>query len=65
MTQPVYIRHFPSENEADAAMRTKNQTNCEPSWMWVLVEGPDDGQWSVMDLRGAIEGRFDYRWAAR
>ena len=28
----------------------------------VLVDGPGDGEFTVMSLRDAIEGEFTYRW---
>ena len=30
--------------------------------LMVLVEGPDDGDWTVMDIRDAIEHEFAYTW---
>ena len=29
----------------------------------VLVDGPDDGEFTVMSLRDAIANEFTYRWA--
>lgn len=30
----------------------------------VIVEGPEDGEWSVMPLQDAIDSDFAYSWVA-
>ena len=51
-----------SEEEARDLMRDRNRTRRGKTDLSVVVEGPDDGQWTVMDLRDAIESGFSYSW---
>ena len=32
---------------------------------YVVVDGPEDGQWTVMGILDAIENEFPYSWRAR
>ena len=61
--QTGYLRHFPRVADAERAARTKNAANRMPGWLFVVVDGPEDGA-TVMDLPSAIAGEFLYRWAA-
>jgi hypothetical protein len=47
-------RMFAGPNNGVAARRT----------LWVVVDGPVDGQFTVMTVEDAIEGEFTYRWIA-
>ncbi len=53
-------------NEAEAvdAMRARNRAAVANgrSDMYVLVDGPEDGEFTVMPLADAVEGEFLYRW---
>ena len=60
MTRPMMT--FRSEDDARRLMVTRNLTRRDRSAIAVLVEGPDDGEWTVMDLRDAIENGFSYSW---
>ena len=63
--QPEYLKTLPTRAAADAWMRMKNTANRMPGWLFVLVDGPEDGAASVMDIRSAIDGEFLYSWSAR
>lgn len=55
MKQPAYLRCF---NEKAAALEwgvLKNQVNRAPHWRWVIVDGPAEDTWCVVDLDTAIE----------
>lgn len=56
------MRTFTSEDEARRLMVNRNHTRRGKTDLTVLVDGPDDGEWTVMDLRDAIEGGFLYSW---
>jgi hypothetical protein len=50
------------ERDALQRMRLMNQSRRGRTELSVMVDGPDDGEFTVMDLRDAIEGGFGYRW---
>lgn len=57
---------YPSRDEAHAAMLAKNRANAAAGnrrELVVLVDGPDEGEATVMPLRDAIEAEFLYEWA--
>ena len=62
-TETTTLRRFQSQDEADAYMRRKNRTHRDgDGQVFCLLEGPDAGEWTVMDLRSAIETELPYRW---
>ena len=50
------------ESEARALMVSRNRTRRGRTELTVMVEGPEDGEFTVMGLRDAVEGGFAYRW---
>jgi len=50
------------EDEARRLMASRNRTRRGRTDLAVMVDGPGDGEFTVMDLRDAIEGGFAYRW---
>lgn len=53
-----------NEEQAVRIMRSRNRaaaTSRRPDW-FVLVDGPADGEFTVMDLRDAVEAGFGYSW---
>jgi hypothetical protein len=50
------------ENEARHLMVFRNRSRRGRTDLTVIVDGPDDGEFTVMDLRDAIENEFAYRW---
>lgn len=64
MRQPSYLKSF---NEKAAAFQwavLKNQSNRVPYWRWVVVDGPEDETWCVVDLDTAIEQGLGYQLAS-
>ncbi len=53
---------FKNEDEARRLMVSRNQTRRGRTELAVLVDGPRDGEFTVMSLRDAIDGGFAYRW---
>ena len=51
-----------NEDEAVEIMRRRNRAAGSP--VFVLVDGPEDGEFSVMPLAEAIDSGFAYRWEA-
>lgn len=49
-----------SESAASDLVRRVNR--CNSGITAVVVDGPDDGEFTVMDLRDAIDNEFLYRW---
>jgi hypothetical protein len=60
--QATFIRTFENESEAEDFMTMKNRVNRVASWIWVLVEGPEDN-FAVVDLSTAIEMNVPYKWS--
>lgn len=63
------MKTYETEAEARLAMTGHNQAIAAHSGrfrysrLWVMVEGPSDKEFSVMDIREAIENDFTYSWA--
>lgn len=50
------------EDEARRLMVSRNRTRRGRTDLTVMVDGPGEGEFTVMDLRDAINGGFAYRW---
>ena len=50
------------ETEARERMVFMNRARRGRTELSVMVDGPNDGEFTVMDLRDAIESEFAYRW---
>lgn len=53
-----------NEDLAVEIMRNRNRVAAasrRPE-LFVLVDGPEDGEYTVMSLREAVDGEFLYRW---
>lgn len=59
----TYIKTFSNEDAAHDHMRMKNRVVVDGT-LFCLVDGPDD-QYSVVDLKTAIELGGPYTWATR
>ena len=57
------IKTFKSEATAHDIARVRNGRGRRVEW--VVVEGPDDSEWSVMSLRDATENGFCYAWSGK
>jgi hypothetical protein len=55
------MKTFTSKHKASDFMRMKNQTAVKPS-LNVMVDGPDDLEFTVMPLKEAIDMGFSYEW---
>lgn len=55
------MKTFTAEQKARDFMRMKNRTAVKPSPN-VLVDGPDDLEFTVMPLKEAVEMGFSYEW---
>ena len=60
-TTTLQMRTTHDENEAHRIARSRNG---ERNLDWVVVEGPEDQEWTVMRINDAIEGDFRYSWRA-
>jgi hypothetical protein len=60
----IDMKTFASEEEAVRYMKTINQARRKAgnNNIVVLVPGPDDGEFTVMELQEAIDGNFGYSW---
>jgi hypothetical protein len=61
------MKTYTDESQAYNAMRDLNRAMVAADNtrdLLVLVDGPEDGQWTVMELKEAIAGEFTYRWAS-
>jgi hypothetical protein len=58
------FRTFDNEGEALQFMQDINRARLAASKtdIVVLVDGPDDGEYTVMELADAVDGGFAYRW---
>lgn len=55
------MRTYTDTDHAETIMRQRNRhATGDPT---VMVDGPDEGQVTLMPLREAIEHGFPYRWA--
>jgi hypothetical protein len=50
------------ENAARDLMLIRNRSRRGRTDLTVMVDGPGDGEFTVMDLRDAIDNEFLYRW---
>ena len=55
-------RTFSKESDALAWMVLLNRSRRGRTDLSVIVDGPNDDEFTVMDLRDAIENDFLYRW---
>jgi hypothetical protein len=55
------MKTFTSEQKASDFMRMKNRARVN-SDVSVLVDGPDDLEFTVMPLKEAVEMGFSYEW---
>ncbi len=60
----IDMKTFEEEAEAVQYMRTINKARkkANNNDIVVLVDGPADGEFTVMELKEAIESGFAYRW---
>jgi hypothetical protein len=60
------MKTYSNETEAETAMRSANRARraVRNYSMTVLVDGPGENEWTVMELSDAIAEGFFYRWAA-
>ncbi len=54
------MKTFTAEQKARDFMRMKNRTAVKPCH--VMVDGPDDLEFTVMPLKEAVEMGFSYEW---
>ena len=59
----IRMQTTPDENEARSVMISWNRARHGKTNMAVMVEGPEEGEFTVMDLRDAVDGGFFYSWA--
>lgn len=52
-----------SLDAAERAMRLRNRSRGLNAELTVLVDGPGDGEYTIMGVRQAIENDFAYRWS--
>ena len=53
---------YTNEEEARDMMRRLNSTRIGRMDVWVIVDGPGDGEFTLMTQREAIDGEFMYCW---
>jgi hypothetical protein len=59
------MRTVANEDQARTLMVSRNRARCDRREdISVMVEGPGDGEWTVLNLRDAIAAGFLYRWEA-
>jgi hypothetical protein len=56
------MKTFTSEQKASDFMRMKNRTQVGNRNITVMVDGPDDLEFTVMPLKEAVENGFSYTW---
>jgi hypothetical protein len=56
------MRTFTDEGNARSWMLLLNRSRRGRTELSVMVDGPNDEEFTVMDLRDAIEGEFAYSW---
>lgn len=55
------MKTFTDETQArDYAQRKTRRSGGRE--VYVVVDGPDDGEWTVMSLTDTIDGEFLYSW---
>ena len=60
-TQRLPMKTLTNEDAAHALAASRNVKRVD----YVVVDGPEDGQWTVMHILDAIENGFSYSWRAR
>ena len=58
----IPMKTLTDENEARDLMVLWNRSRRGRAELVVMVDGPDDGEFTVMELRDAIENGFSYCW---
>ena len=58
----VHMKTMTDERKARDLMVLWNRSRRGRAELVVMVDGPDDGEFTVMELREAIENDFAYRW---
>jgi hypothetical protein len=58
----IPMKTMTSESEARDRMLFWNRSRCGHAELVVMVDGPNEGEFSVMELRDAIDSGFAYRW---
>ena len=65
-TQPIPWTTYKDENQAHRIAAIRNEKYARPGQIvYVVVEGPGDDEWTVMDIVDAISASFSYSWRAR
>ncbi len=59
------MKTYSNETDAENAMRSANRARrtARNYSLVVLVDGPDENEWTVMELSDAIAEGFFYRWS--
>ena len=60
-TQRLPMKTMDNEDAAHALAASRNQHGVD----YVVVDGPEDGEWTVMHILDAIENGFLYSWRTR
>jgi hypothetical protein len=60
---PTKMMTFTNEADARTFMVLRNRAMAKHNDVVVMVEGPGDDEFTVMDLRSAIDDEFLYSWA--
>jgi hypothetical protein len=58
----IHMKTMTDEAAARDLMVLYNRSRRAGAELVVLVDGPDEGEFTVMELRDAIENEFAYRW---
>lgn len=59
------MKTYTNEGKAVTEMKRLNRFAIKKtSDLYALVDGPDDGEYTIMPLKDAIDGGFGYRWDA-
>ena len=59
--QRLPMKTFTDENAAHTVASSRNGSRVD----YVVVDGPEEGQYTVMHILDAIDGCFSYSWRAR
>ena len=62
MAHHIRMRTFTDETKARGWMQLLNQSRRGRTELVVMVDGPDDNEFTVMSLSEAIQNGFLYRW---
>jgi len=58
----IHMKTMTDETKARDLMVLLNRSRRGRAELVVMVDGPNDGEFTVMGLRDAIENEFAYRW---